>query len=118
MQKFGIEIRKVGSTAGLYNEVDNILGKAGITRGSIGNLIKIKAVAHALQEMLKTENHFSICTIDRCIEITQICIPKERYQIYHSIHCMNWNEMLQDFRQMIVAMILDDFRTVLNPEID
>jgi hypothetical protein len=30
-------------------------------------------------------------------------------------HCIEWSEMLPDYRQMLVAMVLDDFRTVLCP---
>lgn len=36
--------------------------------------------------------------------------------VAHALHCMHWNEMLPDFRKTIVAMILDDFRAILNPE--
>jgi len=35
--------------------------------------------------------------------------------IYNCVHCMHWNEMLPEYRQTVMAMVLDDFRSVLNP---
>ncbi len=113
MQKFGIELRRVGNTNSLYKDVDNVLGKCDILPGQVSDIAKMQTVAHSLQKMLKSENHFSVCTVNKCCEVCNICISKERMDVYNSIHCMHWNEMLPEYRMMITAMILDDFRTVL-----
>lgn len=115
---FGIEIRKKGSinAKSLYRDVDRVLENYNIPKGSVSQDVQVSTVAHALQKMIQVEAYFNICTVDRCISICQILIPAERYKIYHAIHCMHWNEMLPEYRQTIVAMLLDDFRTVLNPE--
>ncbi len=115
VQKLGLEIRKIGNLSNLYNDVDLILKNYSVPTNGISVGIQAATVAHSLQKMLKVESHFSVCTIKNCSELCQVCIAKERMQVYQSIHCMNWNDMLPDYRQMIVAMVLDDFRSVLCP---
>lgn len=115
LQKLGLEIRKIGNLNNLYNDVDLVLSNYKVPEQSVNRPIQAATVAHSLQKMLKTESHFSVCTIEKCAAICQICIAKERMQVYNAIHCVNWNEMLPDYRQLIVAMVLDDFRSVLNP---
>ena len=112
LQKFGIEIRKIGNIQTLYQDVDSILDGEVVTRET---QTQTQAIAHALQKMIQSDGHFSICTIDRCLDICKIRIPKERYNIYHACHCLDWREMLPDFRNKLIAMILDDFRSILNP---
>jgi hypothetical protein len=115
MQKLGIEIRKIGSIENLYNDVDVILKSHNVPNGSISADMQVATVAHALQSMMQVERHFSICTIRDCAELCQVCVPEERMKVYRSIHCMKWAEMLPDYRQSIIAMVLDDFRIVLCP---
>lgn len=118
MKTFGIEIRKAGSTKGLFEDVDKVLGKFGMQRGGqdVSDEAKMATVAHSLQKMLQVDNFFSVCTIDACRKVCQICIPAERYAIYSAAHCIRWDEMMPDYRTMLVAMVLDDFRTALCPE--
>jgi len=115
LQKFGLEIRKIGRVDNLYADVDLVLKNANMESGGVSQSAQAQTCAHALQRMLSVESHFSVCTIDRCAKMCQVCISKERQQIYDAAHCLHWNEMLPDYRTMLVAMILDDFRTVLNP---
>lgn len=113
LKTFGIEIRKTNNVQNLYSDVDIVLRKLGIGTGEINSKIQCQAVAHSLQKMLKVDSYFSICTIQNCRDLCQIHIPVERMRLYQTVHCVNWNEMLPDFRQNLVAMILDDFRMVL-----
>ena len=115
MRAFGLELRKIGSRAELFSEVDRTLNKAGIVSpGQVSADMKVGTVAHALNKMMKVESHFSVCTIRECARLCQVNISSERMNVYSSIHCMNWNDMMEDYRQTIVAMVLDDFRTVLS----
>lgn len=116
MQKFGIEIRKVGSTKNLYNDIDMILAKNGMGQKLVSDDMIAQTTAHALQKMLKSDSHFSVCTVKECAKLCSICIPQERQNIYSAAHCISWSEMLPDYRQLLVAMVLDDFRVVLCPE--
>ena len=118
LQKLGLEVRKLGNLDNLYKDVDMVLRNYNVPTNGINTCVQAATVAHSLQKMLKVESHFSVCTIKNCSELCQVCIAKERMQVYSSIHCMNWNDMLPDYRQMIVAMVLDDFRSVLCPQND
>ncbi len=116
IKKLGLEIRKAGSLNGLYRDVDTVLANNNVPTGGISQDAQIATIAHSIQKMITSESHFSVCTVDRCAAIAQIHIPAERRNIYSAIHCMNWNEMEPDYRQLITAMILDDFRSVLHFE--
>jgi hypothetical protein len=115
IQRFGIELRTLNDTKSLFDSVDAVLSKTDSKSriGKVGDSAKIQTVAHALNKMLKTQNYFDVCTIDKCSELCQICISKERQAMYRSIHCMHWADMTNEYRQTVVAMVLDDFRTVL-----
>lgn len=115
MQAFGLELRKKGSISNLYSDVDSILRASGITRGEVNKNVQASAVAHALQKMLKTQSFFDVCTIRDCAQVCHAYISAPRMDVYKSIHCVSWNDMLPDFRQQVIAMILDDFRSILNP---
>ncbi len=115
MRGFGLELRRTGNTKNLYDDVDKVLAAAGIQDGGVSKNLQHATIAHSLHKMLQSDNYFSVYTIDKCMAICQICIPKERMLIYNSIHCMHWNEMTPDYRHMIMAMVLDDFRNILNP---
>lgn len=114
MEKFGIEIRRMGKVDGLYDDVDQVLSNLGMKDQAVSMSIQQQTVAHSLQKMFQVKSHFSVCTIKNCADLCQVCVPEDRMIVYQSIHCMSWNEMLPDYRQTIVAMVLDDFRTVLN----
>jgi len=116
IKKLGIEIRKAGSLDGLYRDVDSILANNNVADGGVSVDAQASTVAHALQRMFSTESNFSVCTVDRCCAIAQIHIPAERYRIYSALHCMKWNEMEPEYRRLITAMLLDDFRSVLHTD--
>lgn len=116
MQTFGIEIRRVGNTKNLYNDVDLVLKRFGMRTQEVSYEAKIATVTHSLHKMMQVDNYFSVCTIDSCANVCQICISSERRNIYRAAHCLSWSDMLPDYRMMLVAMVLDDFRTVLMKE--
>lgn len=114
MKAFGIELRRIGNVRSLYDDVDRVLKNSGVTvHDGVGGLMQQQTVAHALQKMMRTDNHFSVCCVNECAKLCGIRIPAERMAVYSSIHCMNWNEMLPEYRTTICAMVLDDFREVL-----
>lgn len=115
---FGLELRKKNSVnvKSLYSDVDKVLRCYNIPQGSVSQDTQVSTVAHALQRMINTQNFFDVCTVNKCAQICQIVIPIERKRIYDAIHCMHWSEMMDDYRKQIIAMVLDDFRTVLNPD--
>ena len=116
IRKFGFEIRKIGNLKSLYSDVDAVLSKYDIEKGGISTFVQSNALAHALHKMLRTESHFSVCTIRDCANMCQICISEERMQVYCAAHCIHWLEMTDDFKKILIAMVFDDFRPILNPD--
>ena len=115
LRKMGIELRTIGDTKNLYKDVDLVLASHGMSaKGEVSIDAQIQTAAHALNTMFNSKGHFSVCTVNRCAEVCQIVIPVERQRVYDAIHCVHWNEMTEEYRKMIVAMVLDDFRDVLN----
>jgi len=114
---FGLEIRKAGSVKNLYRDVDIVLSTNGIPSGGVSTEVQVNTIGHALHKMLQPGATFYVCDVQKCAQIAGIHISKERLDIYSSIHCMKWSEMLPDFRQQVMAMVLDDFRSVLNPTV-
>lgn len=113
MITFGIEIRKAGNTENLFRDVDMILSQSGIPSRGVSNEMQRHTVAHALQKMIRVDGHFSVCCIRNCVDVCQIPVCQERMAIYSACHCVNWNAMEPDFRTKLIAMVLDDFREVL-----
>jgi len=112
---FGLELRRKNNIANLYADIDGVLSKNGVKGSIVPEEVQSMAVAHGLQKMLGSD-YFSICSIDQCAKVVGLSIPAERYRIYHANHCVHYSEMLPEFRAVLVAMVLDDFRHVLNPE--
>lgn len=114
MKRFGIEIRKANTIGNIYEDVDRVLSNVPI--GSVNKEIQTQAIAHALQKMVKVDSSFDVCTIRTCISVGQVHVLSERMDIYRAAHCISWNEMTDEFRTTLIAMVLDDFRNILNPQ--
>ena len=113
LRSFGIEIRKTGNIKNILADVDAFLNKKGIMPNNVGIKVQAVAAAHALNKMFKVERYFDVCTVRDCSEMCQVVISKERMLLYRSAHCMHWNEMDHEYRQTLIAMVIDDFRSIL-----
>lgn len=122
MKAFGLELRKTSgiNARSLYADVNRVLSESGIADGGVSAALQQQTVAHSLQKMMNPDGgsgYFNVCVVKSCASLCGIVIPRSRAEVYSSIHCMNWNEMLPDFRATIYAMLLDDFRAVLTAEL-
>lgn len=97
----------------MFDDVDRVLRQYGMEEEPVSRKVRVKTVAHALNRMMKMDKWMDVTTIKSSAEICNICIPKERMRIYKTIHCVHWNEMEKEYRTMIIAMVLDDFREIL-----
>jgi hypothetical protein len=113
-EMFGIELRRKGSITNLYGDITSVLAKAGVNGSIIPVEIQTASVAHSLQKMFAS-TYFNICVVNDCAKLVKLRIPQERLNVYQTQHCVNWSEMLPEYKQVLVAMVLDDFREVLNP---
>jgi len=108
---FGLELVRKGSAADLFKHVDRVL--EGTPKGGLPSGMDRATVAHALQRMLKSDHWMDVCTVRDCEKFTSNPIPPERMHVYKTTHCVHWRDMEPDFRQKLVAMLLDDFRELL-----
>jgi len=112
MQIFDLEIGKVGNFTTLFKDVDSILAKHGMVSGQVSIKVATQTVAHSLQKMLKQDRHFNVCTINDCAKAAAIRISSPRQGIYNAAHCINWGDMTSDYKEILIAMVMDDFRSL------
>lgn len=115
---FGLDIRRAENNVDtLFHQVDRTLARHGMIskQEDVSPKIKAAATAQAIHKMMQPDRHLSVCTIREAAKLYGLIISKERMQVYQLNHCVDWNDMLPDLRESLVAMILDDFRSVLNP---
>ena len=69
---------------------------------------KKEAIRIALREMFR-KGSFSICTVDTCLEIANIPIPRDEYETLRALHCIDYSEMPPDFRVQLFQKIIGLF---------
>ena len=70
----------------------------------MGNLEK-EVIKTALKKMFK-ENHFNICTIDKCLKISNTIPDKSVYNNMSALHCVNYSEMSNDLRKWLFENVI------------
>jgi len=110
MEIFSLQIHKKGDFNAFYKGVDSILNKNGLVSGEVNRDIAKQSVAHALQNMIKHKRWFDICTIRSACEVACIRLSSKREAVYSAAHCINWGDMTNDYKQCLIAMVMDDFR--------
>ena len=97
----------------LYDHVDDLLVKFMISKNNVTPQIKIDGVLNALRNLCK-RGFFDIGVVKDCAELLKINIPETRLLLYRTQHCIHWKDMEPQFKDALIAMILDDFRDALN----
>lgn len=67
--------------------------------------IKVLAAEAALQKMLKG-GHFSICTIDKIVDMLSIKPAREEYDILRTLHCVDYNQMQPELLEHLPTLIM------------
>lgn len=114
MKAFGLELRRANNMRNLYKDVDRILSK--VPPGEVTKDVQADAVAHALHAMMQPGKWFDVCAVREASELTGVFISSERMNVYRLAHCISWEKMTPEYRQTLMAMVLDDFRSILYPE--
>jgi len=73
-----------------------------------------QAAITALRVMFEG-SHFSICTVDKCMKLSGCIANPKDYQALHALHCVDFAEMTQELRQMVLAKTMQIFE---NPKFD
>ena len=68
----------------------------------------LEALKVALKKLF-TDSHFSICTIDKLVEMRRIVPDRSVYQIMASVHCADYKQMSPEFRQWLFQATIDMF---------
>ncbi len=66
--------------------------------------LQLMAAEAALQKML-SDKHFSICTMDRIIDMLGIKPDKEAYSILSTLHCIDYNAMRRELIEALPDLI-------------
>ena len=64
-----------------------------------------EVIKTALKKMFK-ENHFSICTIDKCLKISNTIPDKSVYNNMSALHCVSYSEMSEDLRKWLFENVV------------
>ncbi|EYS89550.1 hypothetical protein CF68_33295 [Cupriavidus sp. SK-4] len=70
-----------------------------------------KAIEAALRKMF-AQGHFSICTIDTCLQLLGIAQGGKAYQLLRTLHCVNFADMDRDLAQAVPGLITEVFQGV------
>lgn len=71
---------------------------------------KRKIAQTAIERMFRSSGWVDICTIDKCCEMLRIVPPKDHHDMLQALHCVHWNEMDQETRDIVKMCVLDIFK--------
>jgi len=72
------------------------------------NAFQIEAAKTALKHMFEKE-YFDICAVDKLIKLTGCHPDRNDYQALSVLHCVHFNEMSDDLRQMVYLKTIQIF---------
>lgn len=91
----------------LLKATDNILSKYG--KDDIPENIRGQATLSALKTNF-TGRYFDVCNVRRMAEMNSVHIPKEKNDLYQTLHCVNYADMTEELRNYLFASLFDLFR--------
>ena len=104
-------IRKVGDLSNIQNDIDNALKRLSIKSGETTiNASKI-AAKHLFFSLLKNR-YFDVYSVKSICKVALINISSPRLAIYEAMHCINWGDMEKNFKEELLVMLFDDFRSI------
>lgn len=80
----------------------------------IGTDLKLLAAQAALTKMV-SQSYFSICSIDKIVEMLGVKPDREAYAILSALHCVDYNQMPPELFQELPNLIA---RIVQSPSFD
>lgn len=74
------------------------------------NAFQTAAAKTALKHMFE-KDYYDICTVDKLIKMTGCHPDRKDYQALNALHCVHFNEMDSDLRQMVYLKTIQIFDT-------
>ena len=92
----------------LMKAADSILIK--YERDVIPENIKGQAVLSVLKNMTQRKDYFDITAVREMAKMNEITISAEHWEFMHTLHCIHWNEMHNQTREYLMAILVDYYR--------
>jgi hypothetical protein len=73
------------------------------------NKFRMKVIELSLRDMFSPDKFFSICTIDKIIEATGVCVNRDEYNFLNMLHCVHWADMEPEMRKEVFARTIKLF---------
>ena len=70
---------------------------------------KKEVIITALKKMFKS-SYFDICTIDKCLRISNIIPSANNYDCLSALHCIHWKDMSSGLRQEVFDKVIEMFQ--------
>jgi|GEM_PF-3032639 len=67
-----------------------------------------EAVLVSMKDMLQS-GHFSICEVDKCLDITGTTPNQRVYRALSAVHCVSWKDMSPAFRRAVCEKTISLF---------
>ena len=80
------------------------------TNGEIPENIQGQVVLSILKNLTQRKDYFDICGINALAKMSDITISAEHQEFFSTLHCINWNEMHQDTKEYLMALLVDYFK--------
>lgn len=79
--------------------------------GIIPENIKGQTSLSVLKNIMQNKQYFDICGVNSLAKMNEVTISEEHREFMQTLHCIHWNEMHQDTREYLMAILVDYFKS-------
>jgi hypothetical protein len=88
------------------NTTEDIQMDYGMVTGSISSIPQVKKlVVQTAINKLFTDNHFSICTLDKVMDVMNISENTDAYKQLRALHCVHYSDMTKEMRDVLPLLV-------------
>ncbi len=78
----------------------------GMVTGNISSMPQVKKlVVQTAINKLFTDKYFSVCTLDRVMEVMNISQNTDAYKQLHALHCVHYSDMTKEMRDVLPLLV-------------
>lgn len=92
----------------MLQTADSVLNQ--YEKGIVPESIRGQAVLSVLKNITQRKEWFDVCSVNHLAKMNEITFSEEHEELFHSLHCIYWNEMTQETREYLMATLIDYFR--------
>lgn len=93
----------------MLKTADSILKKHG-NDGHIPEHIKGQTVLSILKKITQRDRTFYVCEVRELAKMNEVHFSAEHNEFFQSLHCMKFEDMHEDTREYVVALLVNYFR--------